>query len=707
MKRAIQKKILAAFLSSLTLCIAMPVSAAAPTVQMEKTQIHAGEKPVVNYTGTSGKDWVGVFVKGETPKAGGNILWIYTSKSGQPNGTTDFSNEAEGRDPTKLAVGEYDVYLLQNDGFTVLAKTSFTVISASVDAPKSLRYDRAKKDGYADGTVTITPPDNAVGLTGYLLYWANADGKLADYTAMSVTADGSSPVTYTMRENSFIPSGATRLIAYSVGGSVVSDTPAAVDLSPGDALTERTPLYSFEVFSDLHLTTQTGDTSAVNFGKALQDIKTMDADSIGLFNVGDITCNGKQEEYNVYKTIWEANSKGLPAIYNVIGNHDLDIKTADWNTLMTRFQENTGAPGPYYSTTIGDAAFLILGSQSSYDVDVKPTGNYADLHDDQMAWLREQLETAAKGSRPIFVFLHQPLKDTTSGTIDGQVWYGVVQDSELRALLNQYPQVVLFTGHTHWELDAKQGMYYGGGTGATFVNTAGVGALWTDSNKLKAGSQGLYVEVYTDRILIRGRDFISKQWVSSAQYMLDRTDNFETLTNAIPTEKEGLIAQKDSVNRLLADIQAMPAESQKTLADTKEKLSGLKSRIDLLLDQADGVARQIADLPQPEKVTFSDKARILDAQTAFEQLTKEQQALLAAQSKVLAAAVSALSNLKTDQTTAPASAGTTGESGEGINSPQTGLLSLLLPLMTLLLTAGGAALLAFFHEKKRKPGMER
>jgi hypothetical protein len=96
-----------------------------------------------------------------------------------------------------------------------------------------------------------------------------------------------------------------------------------------------------------------------------------------------------------------------------------------------------------------------------------------------------------------------------------------VQDVELRQILDEYPDAVVFSGHTHWQFDSLQPLLMSSGNTANYLNTASVGYLWTDLDTGLVGSQGYFVEVYEDYVLIRGRDFAEQKWVSNAQFMLN------------------------------------------------------------------------------------------------------------------------------------------------------------------------------------------
>jgi len=45
-------------------------------------------------------------------------------------------------------------------------------------------------------------------------------------------------------------------------------------------------------------------------------------------------------------------------------------------------------------------------------------------------------------------------------------------------------------------------------------------ASWNSLTR-EQSSQGLYVEVYDDKVLIKGRDFAKKAWVQEAQYCIE------------------------------------------------------------------------------------------------------------------------------------------------------------------------------------------
>ncbi|MFB9328342.1 metallophosphoesterase family protein [Paenibacillus aurantiacus] len=272
-------------------------------------------------------------------------------------------------------------------------------------------------------------------------------------------------------------------------------------------------LACFQVVTDTHVTTDAQHVHNLNFERALLDIAALEPDSLGIMHVGDITDHGWEAEYEEMVRIWaQCRAHGLSVpIRFAQGNHDLFYGGAE--EQLGRFQRFTGMPGPYHAHEVGGYLFLFLGSERN-EPDQK---DFAYLSTEQLAWLEEQLRGAEAG-KPVFVFLHQPLKDTVSGSLEGQGWHGVIQDQELREIVRRYPQIIMFSGHTHWELEAPACMHGGDGASPAMFNAASVGYLWTDEDEHKVGSQGLYVDIYADRVVVKGRDFEGGRWVEAAQF---------------------------------------------------------------------------------------------------------------------------------------------------------------------------------------------
>lgn len=269
------------------------------------------------------------------------------------------------------------------------------------------------------------------------------------------------------------------------------------------------PLLTFQVITDTHVTSDPENAYNRNFEQALQDIEANGMASSGIMHAGDVTDHGYPQEYEEFRRIWDAYSDRLPPLYLATGNHDVGL--GEWESRLGNFLAATGMPAAYHDHWINGYHFIFLGTEKGLEL-------FCDLSEEQLHWLDMKLGEKASPDKPVFVFLHQPLMNTTAGSMEAQQWYGVTQDTELKTILSKHRQALLFTGHGHWELEAPRNYYDGEGTLPAMFNAASVAYLWTDDGERKEGSQGYYVEVYEDRVLVKGRDFASGTWVQSAQY---------------------------------------------------------------------------------------------------------------------------------------------------------------------------------------------
>merc|ERR1711862_199182 len=87
------------------------------TISMTKTFFREHQTVSVEFTITKHvpKDWIGIYRTGQTPGQVYSTQWAYTNKSA---GTLDFKN---------LDIGTYFAALFENDGYKILARTSFDV----------------------------------------------------------------------------------------------------------------------------------------------------------------------------------------------------------------------------------------------------------------------------------------------------------------------------------------------------------------------------------------------------------------------------------------------------------------------------------------------------------------------------------------------------------------------------------------------------
>lgn len=268
-------------------------------------------------------------------------------------------------------------------------------------------------------------------------------------------------------------------------------------------------LMSFQVITDTHITGSAEHVYNKNLEQALRDIAALAPDTRGILHVGDVTNHGFPGEYGEWRRIWDEFGRGLPGPLSTTGNHDVGL--GEWPARLEFFLAGTGMIGAYHDHWIDGYHFIFLGTEKNLRL-------FCSLSGEQLEWLDAKLAEEAAPDKPVFVFLHQPLLNTVAGSYEEQEWYGVTEDAELKAVLSKHPQAILFTGHTHWEMESPHNYFPGDGSLPAMLNAASVAYLWTDADEHKDGSQGYFVEVYADRVLIKGRDFMRGEWIKTARY---------------------------------------------------------------------------------------------------------------------------------------------------------------------------------------------
>lgn len=225
------------------------------------------------------------------------------------------------------------------------------------------------------------------------------------------------------------------------------------------------------------------------------------------------------------------------SMYYMIGNHDFYQCYTDggrpgltFAEAMEPYRELMGITDEdpnvtYYSRQVNGVYHIVLGTEER-------DGNWVDarISDTQLAWLEEQLEIAeaADPDMPVFVYLHQPMTDTTAGTLPGQGWDHVrtwdeqtqswVNDVQpIRDILAAHPQAFFINGHNHRDLNNTYRIAYFASSELpnNIVQTGGTAYL-SDTWGSSEGHQGWYVYVYGSEVLFLGREFTTGKWLPGA-----------------------------------------------------------------------------------------------------------------------------------------------------------------------------------------------
>lgn len=263
----------------------------------------------------------------------------------------------------------------------------------------------------------------------------------------------------------------------------------------------------FPVISDTHIKRDSeNDDNLETFRESLTQLNKVTPDRDALVVLGDLTDYGLTEEYNRFNQVFaKAEQKRSTPLF-AIGNHDY------WNGLspkeaQQRFLKNTGMESIYYHKIINGYHFIVLGTEDGHT-----PGTFSV---DQIEWLDDQLAIAHDDDpgKPIFVFHHQPIR----GTVYGSEWGFEKNRDLIYDTLNKYPQVISFSGHTHYPMDDPRIVHQ---KDFTAVGTATTAYMWIDDGRLQgevppnAGvlNQGLIVETHGKNVFIKRRDFHDGSW---------------------------------------------------------------------------------------------------------------------------------------------------------------------------------------------------
>ncbi len=508
----------------------------------DKTEYFVGE-PVWVIAGSKnsgGKDWVGIFPKGYV---GPSIYWDYISDVRNETFNIKYASHSGSSmsDYFGLPEGEYTLYIIPDD---LTGKNGIGIALASLDikvvkdpskiakAPISATYKlKNDTDGMADGTLTITLPEDHCADDIYM-WWANDAGKLEGYTRLARFKVTGTTVTHEMTPNTLIPEGATKLLIYTCNDSNgISEKCLEVKLPDGAASKGFGEVISeFQIVSDIHIKDDASNEYSKHFIGMLNDVVKNSPNSVGIFTVGDNVDRGDEPSYWTYFKKHYDSVKNAPPIYLGIGNHEY-IGT-NYDAGLKQFLDNLNFPDgstfdkPYYDVWVNGYHYIFIASEN--------TGT-SRLTQTQLKWLEEKINENRDG-RPVFVFHHQPMLDTTSGSTAAEGWSGISNHAQLKAVIDKYPEVMMFNGHTHWILDSDNCMYEG--ENAKIFNTSSVAYLWHSydivTGERQTGSEGYYIRIYKDKVAVLGRNFVTGEWVSSAQFLVSYTQNTDQIT--IPTD---------------------------------------------------------------------------------------------------------------------------------------------------------------------------
>jgi len=242
----------------------------------------------------------------------------------------------------------------------------------------------------------------------------------------------------------------------------------------------------------------------------------------GVIFAGDNADNGAGAQFMTFRAVLNDNiKKGTQPMVIIAKSHDCGTFKKG---ALKFFKNLSGLPTDYHYVLRG-FHFIGISTTDEMNTDEKYTAT-------QLAWLDEQLAKAAAKDpeKPIFVAHHEHVADTVYGSREslGEGW----GTPEFNDILSKYPQIVDFSGHSHYPLNDPRSIWQGDFTAvgtATldyFEHTVDDDRTVHPKDNSKAAQMWLVEADANNRVRLRGYDLISDTFI--CEYIIEKPSDKST-----------------------------------------------------------------------------------------------------------------------------------------------------------------------------------
>lgn len=273
---------------------------------------------------------------------------------------------------------------------------------------------------------------------------------------------------------------------------------------------------SFATWGDPQVSTFMSE-RGVSAKASAEDLANAKTQIDALVLAGDLTENAKQKEYDeLYSYLSQTKVSNFIVAQ---GNHDIrfddySVSKNKFVTFTNKLNANAGSSLKVnkmnYSYSVKGYKFIVVGSEKKM-----PEESY--ISDAQLKWLDSELKASANSGKPVFVVIHQPLKNThglpdTWGNNNLMGAAGTVgeQSDSIQKILNKYKNIILITGHLHTGFGKYSYEKIGN---IHSVNLPSIGI--NNQDGYNGPGLGYIAEVFGDKVVFRARDYIKGEYVSS------------------------------------------------------------------------------------------------------------------------------------------------------------------------------------------------
>ncbi len=446
----------------------------------------------------------------------------------------------------------------------------FGLLSASAEG-YALDYtfigDEADVAGFAQGLITVTPDSGGAKSGYYLVYYTDGTNVLSNYDELASAKITGESVRMEIKDGTMIPEGAKGIAVFESNTEFLDNAPnissakAKCAIPASKQLTLSSPELVFGLASDVHVNYEYYNRGAyAKWTYALNFFNNNGAEYV--FVTGDMTGDATdsntmgsaytlENQYKKYKELVEASPYSTSTVFECIGNHG---NTNSDNALFTKYTSSSNevhpySGSPYYyvmiegkTSTAKDNLFIFMQQDLDDGSGGYVAGNTAtrdNFSKAQIDWLENLLATYGNHSGTnVFILEHSPFLDYGAGEKYGGLYRALTtfssdfpQNMRLKALLEKYKDVTVFSGHTHQTF--YDNLNYSD-MANTFARTVHVGSTcWpraynesgtsnetgSDGRKTTGasyGSEAYLVKVYKDYVVYTGYNLSTNKIIPCA-----------------------------------------------------------------------------------------------------------------------------------------------------------------------------------------------
>lgn len=403
--------------------------------------------------------------------------------------------------------------------------------------------------GFAQGTITLKSAKGG----NYYLYWADNKKALGGYyeiAALNVKKGKSK--TFTFDEQTAIPANATKIIAIKSktepATKTVAKAEAVYNIPAKKQLKVKSSdaLYTFSSYSDIHIDEEHWgelpgywwEYSERHWAQALQYSVDKKVDFI--VSSGDQVTNASldnlDKEWQAYQNIL-AKSSYVNPIYESGGNHevrqdgavDKELRAYVLGSGLDSTAKTINSGKSYYTMEepkTGDL-FIFMSLEAGY----RPA-KYDEFTDEQLDWLEGLLKENYGKGKNIYLVQHALISGYGAGDDTKTPYYSGSVNPELPSakrfvsIIEQYPDIVWISGHTHEDYSLGYNYSNNGGTSCNMIHNSSVGNPThvsggaIDYTFYENNSQGYYVQAFEDVILFNGANLCDKKIYPAYSYII-------------------------------------------------------------------------------------------------------------------------------------------------------------------------------------------